>query len=87
VLAGGEKINRHLVKAGDCTERPGNEVQFILDDQVGRVETVAVVEAAALTQFRRAEEAKLRIGAVHIPEEGAARSDPGQRGKLVYGGN
>ena len=42
-------------------------MQLVLDDQIGWMDSVAVVEPAALTGLGRTEEANVRIGSIHIP--------------------
>ncbi len=78
-----EQVDRRLVEAGDCPQRPGNQVQFILDDEIGRVEMVTVAERPALPRFGRAVEAPLGIVAIDVAEEGATLPNPRQRRKLV----
>ena len=43
-LARRQLVDRGLVQAGDRAERPGDQVQLVLNDQVRRIERPAIVE-------------------------------------------
>ena len=83
--ARGELVDRRLVEAGDRAERPGDQMQLVLDDEIGRIERPAVVERAALPRLGGAVEADAFVEPVDVAEEGAGLADPGQARELVDG--
>jgi len=61
-------------------------MQFVLNDQVGRVETGAIEQRTPATR-RCAVEADALLEIVDMAEERAAFADPGQTGEFVDSGN
>ena len=86
--ARGKLIDGGLVEPGDGAQRPGNEMQLVLDDQIGRIERPAVVERPAFApRLGGAVEADPFGEPVDVTEEGAGLADPGQARELVDGGD
>src|SRR5579884_583015 len=77
-------INRRLVKSRDRSERTGNEVQLVLNDEVGRVERPAVSERPPFAWLSRAVETDAILEAVDMAKEGTSLADPGQCRELVH---
>ena len=81
-LAHRKRLDRRLVEAGHGAERSRDQVQLVLDDEVGRRERRS--QPPPLPGFGGAVE-PARIGAVGPAEEGAGLPHPRQRGELVDG--
>ena len=80
---GRQGIDGGLVQAGDGAQRPGDQVQLILDDQVRRwqppPEGPSGICAGAIES--------LVVVALDASEEGAGLAGPGQAGKLIDRGD
>ena len=83
-ITGAERVNRGLVEAGHRAERAGDQVQFVLDDEVGRGEWLA--EHLAVLWLRCGVEAR-GVVAVGTAEQRTAGTHPGQRGELINRGD
>ena len=86
--ARGKLIDGGLVETGNGAERSGNEMQLVLDDQIGRIERPAIVERSAFAPgVGGAVETEAFSEAVDVPEECAGLADPGQAREFVDGGD
>ena len=88
VLAGASRrklINRRLIEPGDRSQRPRDEVQLVLDDEVRRIERPAIAQRPALAWLGRAIEADAVFEAINMPKESAGLAHPRQGGELVDG--
>jgi hypothetical protein len=83
-----ELIDRSFIEACDRAERPGDQMQFVLNDQIGWIKRPTVVEWPALTPgLGGTIEAKPLSKAINMTEERASFPDPRQTCKLVDRGN
>ena len=78
-------VQGRLVEAHDRAQRPGDQVQLVLDDQVRRQQPAAG-QRLALGRLAWAVEAVLVV-AVHAAEERAHLAGPGHGGELVHRGD
>ena len=80
-LAHAERFDRRFIETGHRAEGTRNQVQLVLDHEVGRGERRS--EARTLPRLRSPVEPG-RIGPVRPPEQRARRPDPRQRGELIH---
>ena len=86
VIARGQPVDRGFVETRDGSERPRNQVQLVLYDQIRRVET-GVVEQWATAGCCCAVKPDILLELVDMPEKRAALPDPGKAGEFVDRGN
>ena len=79
----GKLINRRFIETGDRSKGTGNEVQFVLDDKIGRIQRPAVAQWSAFARLGRPIEADAIFETVNMPKKSAGLTDPGQRCELV----
>ena len=83
-LAGRELIDSSLVKPGNCPERSCDEMQLVLNNQIGRIELPTAVErAAAASRFGGAIKSNFFLEPIHMPEKRAGFAHPRQTRKLI----
>lgn len=78
-------IDRRLVDTGDRAQRPGDEVELVLDHEIGTGQARSA-ERRALAGIARAIEA-VGIMAINQAEQRAGLAGPGERGELVHRGD
>ena len=79
----GKLINRRFVQTRDRSKGTGNEVQFVLDDKIGRIQRPAVAQWSAFARLSRPIEADAIFETVNVPEESAGLTHPGQRCEFI----
>ena len=84
-LAAAQLVEGRLVQPDHRAQRPGDQVQLVLDDQVGR-QRAAAGQRLARVRLARAVEAVLVV-ALHPAEEAADLAGPGHRRELVHRGD
>ena len=80
-LAHAERLDRRLVEAGHRAERTRDQVQLVLNHEVGRRQWRG--KPRALARLRSPVET-LRVDPVRTTEQRSGLSDPRQRGELVH---
>ena len=79
-----QRFDHRLVETGHGAERAGDQVQLVLDDEIGRRKrTREPTPAAGL----RGSVESCRVIPVGAPEQRAGITHPWQRGELVHGGD
>ena len=81
---GAERINRGFVETGHRAEWARDEVKLVLDNQVGRGQ--GLTEHLAAFRFGCGVESA-RVVTVGTAQQRPAGSNPGQRRKLIHGGD
>ncbi len=77
-------VDRGFVEPRDRSEWARNEVQFVLDNEVGRIERPAVPQRPPKARLRRTIEADAILESVDMTKERAGLADPWQCRELVY---
>src|SRR4029077_13198612 len=72
-------------KSRHSAEWTGDQVQLVLNDEIGRVERPAIVELAPVPGLGGPEEPYAFLVAVHLAEEGPGSPFPWKAGKFVNG--
>src|SRR5260370_115459 len=80
--ARGQLIDGRLVKSSHGAQRAGDQMQFVLNDEIGRVEHPAVVELASLPGIGGPVKADVFLKSVHLAKECAGPTFPWKAGKL-----
>ena len=81
-----QPVDRRLVQPRHRAQRAGDQVQFVLDHQVGRVQPVPAVQRPAAPRLRCPEEAAI-VRPVDMAEERTRLTVPRQRRELVHRGD
>ncbi len=83
----GKLVDGGFIEARDCPQGAGDQVQFVLNDKVGRIERPAIVQRAAFTRLGGTIKADALRKAIDMSKESAGFAHPGQRGKFIDGGD
>ncbi len=82
-----QQVDRCFVECGHRSKRARDQVQFVLDDKIRRIEPMPVSEGATFAWPIRAEEPLVRIIPVYVSKECAALANPWKGGKFVHRGD
>ena len=80
-LAPREMVDRCLVEAGHGPERAADQVELVLDDQVGRIQRPSVMQAPPKAGFGWPIEPRLVLP-IYVAEEDAGPFNPGKTSEL-----